>query len=107
MAKKKTWKNHANAQAGMHITDEDVGMIANSENYHTIGQNGTHHGGAQSFVCSPADIRIGGMWTLNNFMVSTIPSTIVTPVPTLTLSPPVAGITNIAETVALLSAVLI
>lgn len=54
-------------------------------------------GGKGSLVLAnkPSDIRIYGYWTFNDTMLTTLPSTIYTPIPVLNFDPP-----NLAKTVA-------
>lgn len=107
MANKKTWKTDVDREAGMEITSESATMIGSKENFVACTPEGTYSVGKQSFVCAPSDIRIAGLWTFNDAMVTGIPSTIVTPIPTVKYSLPTTGAANIAETVALLSKILV
>ena len=107
MARKKVWKVSMDAQAGMAVTEESASMQGSKENFIIMTPDGTYHGGKHSFVCSPSDIRIAGMWTFNDSIVSTLPSTIVTPIPVLSSSQPINGIANITSMVAQLATLLI
>lgn len=105
-SKRKTWKTHPDNVASFSVSRDTVIMQGSKKNFVAITEAGTYHAGKQSFICAPSDIRISGMWVLNDFMTAGIPSTIVTPVSTLKFSPPVSGVANLAETVGLLTSVL-
>jgi len=107
MAIKKVWKTSLKAKAGMAVTEESASMQGSKDNFIITTPEGTYHGGKHSFICAPSDIRIGGMWTFNDAIVSTLPSTIVTPIPVLSSSQPLSGVANITSMVAQLSALLI
>ena len=107
MGKRKVWKTALDAKAGMSVTDETVTMQSSKGNFIVQTDQGTFHGGKHSFICSPSDIRIAGNWVFNDHLVSTLPSTIVTPMPVLTTSYPIAGVANIASMVASFSSMLI
>ena len=107
MGKKKVWKASLNAKAGMSVTDETATMQSSKDNFIVQTDEGTFHGGKQSFICAPSDIRIAGNWTFNDHMVSTLPSTIVTPMPVLNTSYPLSGVANIASIVQSFSKMLI
>lgn len=107
MSTKKVWKTSLEAKAGMSVSEEAATIQGSKDSFIAVTPEGTYHGGKHSFICAPSDIRIGGMWTFNNAIVSTLPSTIVTPIPVLSSSQPVSGVANITSMVAQLSALLI
>lgn len=104
---KKVWKTSLEAKAGMSVAEEAATMQGSKDSYIAMTPDGTYHGGKHSFICAPSDIRIAGMWTFNDSIVSTLPSTIVTPIPVLSSSQPISGVANITSMVAQLSALLI
>lgn len=107
MARKKIWKSSLSASAGMSVSEDVTTMQSSKSNFIVLTSEGTYHGGKHSFVCAPSDIRIGGMWTFNDNILSTLPSTIVTPIPVLSNSQPLSGVANITTMVAELAAMLI
>lgn len=107
MARKKIWKSSLNSSAGMSVAEDVATIQSGKSNFIVLTSDGTYHGGKHSFICAPSDIRIGGMWTFNDNILSTIPSTIVTPTPVLSNSQPLSGVANIATMVAQLSSLLI
>jgi hypothetical protein len=56
------------------------------------GGTGTLIRGPLGFLGAPSQFRIGGMWTLNDTMLSAAPSTILTPIPVLKFSPPLQAV---------------
>lgn len=107
MGRRKVWKTSLNAKAGMSVTDEVATMQSSKDNFIVQTKDGTFHGGKHSFICAPSDIRIAGNWVLNDHMVSTLPSTIVTPMPVLNASYPISGVANIASMVQSFSKMLV
>ena len=67
----------------VHITNNE-GNTGVAITDSTVQLSGSIH-----LAAHPEDIRIGGMWRLNGNLTSTIPSTIVTPVPFMHLDIPV------------------
>lgn len=51
--------------------------------------------GKTSFTNFPGDIQFAGLWKFNNNMLSTIPSTITTPVPVMTFQLPTDSLLNV------------
>lgn len=63
-----------------------------------IGKSGTVVRGPVGFTANPGEIRIAGMWTLNDVLLSCAPSTILTPVPVLRFSLPLANVQELVTT---------
>lgn len=105
-ADRKTWKTSLNAQAGMTITEDSAIIQGDKKNFVASTPEGNYISGKVSFISAPSDIRIAGMWTFNDSLTSTLPSTIVTPMPVLRMSPPVEGLVQMQEVVSLLSMLL-
>ena len=66
------------------IIGSPVNRIVSSEKY------GNFVLGPTTFTAHPENIRIGGVFKLNGLMASTMPSTIITPIPTLIFDYPMA-----------------
>lgn len=103
---KKVWKTSLNAEAGMTVTGDISIIQGNKKNFVASTPEGNYISGKVSLISAPSDIRIGGMWTFNDQLTSTLPSTIVTPIPVLRLSPPVEGLVQMQEVISLLSMLL-
>ncbi len=66
---------------------------------------GTVLRGSVGFTGSPGEIRINGMWKMNNLLLSAAPSTIMTPIPTLLFSPPMESIAKHMASAAVIAAI--
>lgn len=77
----KTWKNSPGAKAGVKVGDSNARVHGTEDNYINCDDRGTTISGPVSFVAMPNQIRMGGLWTLNNIMSLSLPSTMATPSP--------------------------
>lgn len=57
-----------------------------------IGKTGTVIRGPLGLTTTPGEIRVAGMWTFNDMLLSAAPSTILTPIPVLRFSLPMSDI---------------
>ena len=104
---KRTLKNRHDADAGVEILTDRVSISGNSNNkIESTKDYGNLISGPTTFTAHPEAIRLGGVYRLNGLMTSTIPSTIVTPVPTLILDIPggtllslITGVVNTAKSI--------
>lgn len=69
-----------------------------------VGGAGTVLRGPVSFTNSPSEIRIAGLWVLNDLLLSATPSTIMTPIPVLRFSPPLESVASYAKNAAVIAA---
>lgn len=60
--------------------------------------------GPVGFTESPEKIRIAGLWTFNNLLLSAAPSTILTPIPVMRFSLPLENLANHAKSAATIAA---
>jgi len=104
---KKTFKLGPESKAGVEVTDRNTSMYANRENFITVDESGVYTVGAQSWLTTPENIRVAGLWTQNTAYKQMIPSTVVTPEPNLIISPPVQGIKQIVQAVEIMKSLLI
>ena len=84
----KTIKSDDDAQAGVVVAKTVARMHGSKDNYVSTDENGTTINGPMSFVAGSDQIRVGGLWTFNNQMLMSLPSTIATPVATMVINPP-------------------
>lgn len=79
-------------------TEKEV-VMKGGTNYRIISSSefGNIITGPLSISTSFSKIRVGGLWQLNPLLQSTIPSTIVTPIPVFIFSPPASGLKGIAK----------
>tara|TARA_R110002126_G_scaffold183202_7_gene331763 strand:+ start:386 stop:847 length:462 start_codon:yes stop_codon:yes gene_type:complete len=67
-----------------------------------VGGEGIIIRGRVGLTASPGEIRIGGLWVMNDLLLSATPSTIVTPIPVMRFSPPLESIAKLAASFAII-----
>jgi len=93
----KTIKSDAGSEAGIVVSKNASRMHGNKDNYVMTDERGTTVNGPISFVSGSDQIRIGGLWTLNNQLLMTLPSTLATPTPTLIINPPIKQLATLMK----------
>ena len=85
----KIQKYRPNSTAGIILRDDKV-IVAGNEDHHFASDAtfGNFISGKTAIHASLGQVRIGGLWTLNPVLASTIPSTMTTPNATLQFDPP-------------------
>lgn len=85
MAKgEKLLKFRPSSGSGVSIKDQTVAMVGDKNHHITSdGQFGNFLAGKTSFLTDIKQIRVSGFWVLNPALLSTVPSTMVTPNPAL------------------------
>lgn len=61
--------------------------------------------GPVGFTENPSSIKIAGMWRLNDLLLSSAPSTLLTPIPVLIFSPPLASVGEFIKSTAAIAAI--
>lgn len=99
-------RTYADPSKQMSVPGSNVSIIVNDKEALLKGgatnriisssQYGNVITGPLSISTSFSKVRVGGLWQLNPLLQSTIPSTIVTPLPVFIFSPPTGGIRGIA-----------
>ena len=69
-----------------------------------IAGTGTVLRGPIGITNRPQDIRISGFWVLNDLILSGLPSTIITPIPTTKFSPPLESVATHAKNASVIAA---
>ena len=88
----KVIKYSAESEAGVQVKHNEAIMMGGPEYAFVTNKNfGNFVVGPVTFSALPDKIRIGGIFTLNPLLMSMVPSTIVTPMPTLVLDIPGVG----------------
>jgi hypothetical protein len=90
---KKSFKVGVESKAGVQVTDRN--------------ESGVYIVGSQSWLTTPENIRVAGLWTQNTAYRQMIPSTVVTPIPNLLINPPIQGIKQLVEAVEIMKSLLI
>ena len=79
------------------VADEDYAQIASGPNSVSVtNDSGVYINGPLSLTAQVDNIKIGGIYKLNPLLSSCLPSTLITPIPTLVMDLPVK---NLAATV--------
>lgn len=86
----KVWKYSDEADsAGIQMTYSSISMTSGPKTGIFVDDDfGIILKGDVGFTSMPNKVKFAGLWRLNNLMTSTVPSTIITPLPTLTFQLP-------------------
>ena len=91
----KLYKLTDDSPACLAIGQETIQLIAGREVAIGLDSDlGVIIKGKTSFACMPNEIKIGGMWRFNNQLLSTIPSTAMTPISVLDFNIPGKDMAN-------------
>lgn len=78
----------AKGSAEIYLTEDAVCVTSDGHNGMVVNKYGTTIDGKVNLVQDPNNIRISGFWTLNNELLTTLPSTLYTPIPVLVYDEP-------------------
>ena len=93
--------------SSMVIAGEGYSQITSGPNSVTAQRDsGVYINGAVSFTSQVDNIKIGGIYKLNPILSSCVPSTMITPVPTLVLDLPVKNIASVSGIADMLRSIL-
>lgn len=93
----RTYKSDSDSTAGVVVSKNSVRMNGNKDNYVMADERGVTISGPMSFVSGTEQLRFGGLWTMNQQLLLSLPSTLATPVPTMMINPPVRQFKNLME----------
>lgn len=93
----KTLKSEQDSVAGFVTSTNVARMNGNDENYVLADSHGVTVNGPVSFVSGSSQIRYSGLWTMNTEMALSLPSTMATPTPVMTINPPVKQFQTLME----------
>jgi hypothetical protein len=96
------------AASQVFVTSHSVEMGASSDGETAVGvgvhaDKGVVLRGRVGIAAMPQDISIGGCWIMNPMMLSCLPSTVGTPIPTLLFAPPLGSIRTLVTSVTAMS----
>lgn len=94
---KKTIKAEPDGEAGIVAAKNAVRINGNKDNYVMADERGVTVNGPVSFVSGSGQVRFGGLWVMNNEIMMSLPSTIATPTPVMTINPPIAQLTSLMD----------
>jgi len=89
-ARYKIWRASRDAEAGFMVTPEAAFMIGSKSAFIAASKEGLHLSGPISLITTGEQTRQAGLFIKMNDFVQMIPSTIVTPLPSILPFPPVA-----------------
>ena len=98
----KTFKSDVDSSAGITASKNAVRMNGNKENYIMADERGLTFNGPISFVSGSSQMRFSGLWTMNTEMALSLPSTMATPSPVMTINPPVKQFKTLMEEAAIM-----
>jgi len=85
----KVIKAHQDSVSALKTTESYSALIGSKYNRIISSKEyGNFFIGPATFTAHPENIRIGGLFRLNGLMLSTMPSTIITPIPTVVFDNP-------------------
>lgn len=106
----KTIRAGNSGKAVIAVTPNNIDLsVADTDNgepvgFSVIGGKGNIISGPVGFTAKPSEIKISGMWTLNDAILSGFPSTIVTPIPMAKFTLPLSYIADFASSAVVLAA---
>jgi hypothetical protein len=83
------FKSHPGADAGLVVADTVVRVTVKENNGIMVDERGTTIQGPISITSGSNEIRIGGIWSMNDVLQLTTPSTMATPTAPLLIDMPV------------------
>jgi len=87
----KIWKVSEDSESGMMLTNDAAFLIGSRKNFVVANKNGVVIAGKSiSLATSSENIRVGGLFAGMNDFAKMIPSTIVTPIPSILPIPPLS-----------------
>jgi hypothetical protein len=98
----KVIKTSPSSKSGVVVADNSVRINATEDNGINVDERGITFAGPISFVNGINQIRLGALFTFNNAIALTIPSTISTPTPVLMIDPPIKQIASLMKDTAIM-----
>jgi hypothetical protein len=91
----KTFKSSPDSPSGIVVSENATRINGNKDNFVLTDESGTTINGPISFPAGASQIRYAGMWTMNTEMILSLPSTMATPSPVMTINPPIKQFTSL------------
>jgi hypothetical protein len=93
----KTIKAEHDAESGIVVASNVVRMNGNKDNYVMADEKGITINGPMSFVSGSGQMRFSGLWVMQNEMMLSLPSTLATPTPVMTINPPIGQMASLVK----------
>ena len=103
----KVFKVSKDAAAGLRLEENSATLIGDSRHYVIADEQGITLKGPISLVADSMSIRKGGLWVGLNDFVEMIPSTIMTPIPSRIVFPPIFALVGLGVTVGFFTSLLV
>ena len=94
------------SNAAIIVDDDRIVLMGDKDHFIVIDKNGTSIRGPYSVIAGSESNRRAGFWTTQPDFIAMFPSTIVTPIPTQIPNPPTAGISNLKDTMLMMTSLL-
>jgi len=99
-------KSNNASSAFVDIQDEYTQIASGPNSITTTRDAGNFINGPVSFSSPPTSYRFGGVFRFNPLIATCIPSTIATPIPTLTLDVPIKNISTLSGITGIIASLL-
>lgn len=93
----KTIKSTSDSNAGIVVSENAVRANGSKDNSITIDDKGITLNGPMSIPGGSSQIRFSALWTMNTELMLSLPSTLATPMPVMTINPPVKQIASLVK----------
>lgn len=102
----KTIKSNSESTSGIVVSDTNVRVNGSKDNFVMVDEKGTTINGPISFPGGSSQIRFSALWTMNTELALSLPSTMATPTPVMTINPPVKQIASLVADASVMIALL-
>lgn len=96
----RVWKASRKSVSGIELTEDSAAIFGDKSNFILTNPKGIFMKGPISFIAGGEEIRTGGLFVYGNDFLRMIPSTIITPFPSILPIPPAFEVPNIEKDVA-------
>lgn len=99
-------KNKNNSSSFLNVEDEIAQIASGPNSITTTRESGNFINGPVSFSSPPTSYRFGGVFRFNPLIATCVPSTLATPISTLTLDIPVKNVSTLTGITSIIASLL-
>lgn len=99
----KIMKTNSDSTSSVIAAETYSQMIANSNSVSVDAEGGTFINGPLSISSQAENIRIGAIYRVNPLVSTGLPSTMITPIPTLVIDPPIKNLMSMGAIAAMVA----
>lgn len=99
-------KNNPGSSSFLYTGDEYAQIASGPNSISTTRDQGNFINGAVAFTAPFTDLRFAGVFKFNPLLATLIPSTLATPMPTLTIDIPIKNISSMAAVAGMLKSLI-